>query len=204
MYFRCLAASVSLVALTACGGGSSGNAVGAASFRSLVTELGATEELLNNSAPTRADQIPTSGSAQYSGVISVFEAAGPSALDADRLTYASVGEMSVTTNFRSGKVTGTANNFYEFRNPNTQSSNQAQSAGRIGGSMTLDADIDRGLIVGGMAGRLTKTSGARTNYDMDVVGIFSGNRAQAMVGLGEGRGTTGSRSTSAGAVFSVR
>ncbi len=203
MYFKCLAASLSVFSLVACGGGSSGNAVGAASFRSLTSELGQAEDFLEETDLTRANQIPTSGTARYNGVISVFEAAGPSALDADRISYSTVGEMAVTANFRNGAVSGSASNFYEVRNPNAASAGQLQSAGQIAGTLTLDAAINSGLVEGEMEGRLIKTSGAATNYDLDVVGFFLGDQADAILAFGEGQGTSGNRSTSAGAIFVV-
>ncbi len=178
---RAAAALSSLTLIAACGGGR-GSDNPAAEYSGDSARAGRLIAETAGMSQTAADSMPTTGRAEYDGVVGLaFGSAPASPASADML-----GEVDLTANFATGRVTG------EFDDFNTASGQEVQgelkvSNGQIGGA-GFTADI---------AGNLTGTATAPGAVSGSVSGDFLGGNAAAI----EGTGTATSDAGALGVVF---
>jgi len=203
-----------LLALANCGG-SSTSTPAVASFSEVQRELNNNIAALNSSSVLAP---PTNQEVSYQGTIILFETGdtltqfsplGVPGLDLNfvvgpdlDLDFAAIGELDIVVGFPApggrGTITGSADNFYEVRNPNS-GVDTASSRGSIDGSINFGRN-------GVISGELDKVSGETASYELrsgDFGFVLAiGNNAEAIVGGAIGVSSASGRApVNAGATF---
>ena len=195
--FKSLGVCAAALLVAACGGGSTGGGTG--SFSDLQRQLADADRYIENNPATPVRNMPTSGGADYSGFVNVLEL---SAQNEGTLAFQAIGSLDLRANFTRGTVSGTGRDFYQYQDPNAQT---PRSAGPIAGSLAVSGTINQGLVEGDINGRLTRRNGVAAVYDLDLLGTFSGQGANGLVGFGFGTADRGNnRVNDAAVVFVAR
>jgi len=217
-FLRSALALGGFAALASCGGGSTSTPA-AASFADVQGEISDFVDELNALPATPDSNLPVNQDISYRGAIVVFETnnrleqfspLGVPGLDLDfasraptlDLDYAAIGELDIVIGYPApggrGTITGSADNFYELRNPNG-GVDAAGSRGSIDGSLNFGRN-------GVISGDLDKVSGETASYELRS-GDFGfilpfGNNADAIAGGAIGNSSASGRArVNAGAVF---
>ncbi|MFE3838511.1 transferrin-binding protein-like solute binding protein [Pseudogemmobacter sonorensis] len=163
-----------LCLLAACGGGGSDNP--AADYSS---DAAGADRLTAETASltqTAAASMPTTGRAEYDGVVGMAFGSTPTTLSSAEM----LGEVDLTANFATGQITG------EFDDFNTAAGQELNGTLRV----------SNGQIVGNafsadIAGNLTGTTSAPGAVSGSVSGDFLGTNASAIEGTGTASSTAG-------------
>lgn len=165
------------VTLAACGGG--GGSDGAESLRDYGSDSARAAQLVDSTArltQTAAAAMPTTGSAEYDGIVGMAFGGQPASLaKADLL-----GEVDLRANFATGRVTGELDDFHTADGRELEGELRLGN-GRIRGS-EFDADLD---------GRLTGGGNAPGAVSGRLDGRFLGAGADALSGTGTGTSDQG-------------
>ncbi len=180
-------ASVAL--LSACGGSGGGGGGGGANsdFDALVNRTEALSARFNDTRglETPVAEMPTAGSATYSGVAIYF---GVDAGGSDPEAFGALGEFVGVANFTSETFTGTADSFIEIANAEALLDDESDSVDPIGGnrvtgSFTVDTTFsrfedggeERFALVGDIDGSIVHADGSTQTYtELEVEGGFFG------------------------------
>lgn len=184
-----------LIFLTACGSSSSsGSSTGDGSgpdvgqdfvtLPQLIARAGAFEEefgTINVDSEllppqfTPAGAIPSEGSTTYTGV--ALMGRGPNQANPENELIVAMGSTTMTANFNSGAISGSADNFFLLDNPNLSANSLSNVTGeRVDGSMTynLARQGNNNEYAGQFVGSFTPAGEATININVPGRGAFLG------------------------------
>ncbi len=176
--------------MAACGGSSSGSSADATNsvtlpelqtrFASFEAAIGTAN--IEDAEPTVFANLPASGSVNYTGVaaVGVVEDDGMSETN---FSFLAVGSATVVADFDDQQITGTANNFFQVDDPNSEEFSGLTGT-RIDGSLTYQFDqVSAGLneYEGQITGSLTPTDQATVNVNMTGGAGFAGEDGDAFI-----------------------
>lgn len=178
-----------LIFLTACGsssssGGSTGDGQEVVTLPQLIARAGAFEgefETINVDSDllppqlTPAGEIPNEGSASYTGV--ALMGRGPNQANPQNELIVAMGSTTMTADFNSGAISGSADNFFLLDNPNAAANSLSNVTGeRVDGSMTynLARQGNNNEYLGQFVGSFTPAGEATININVPGGGAFVG------------------------------
>lgn len=212
-FFKTIPTIAVIGTLAACGGSSTSNPPPIdQSLNLLASEFDTLRDIdvtIDNFAST--DLLPTTGTASYDGVISLFEVSGDDAFNADgEQSFGALGTVALEADFDAGTLDGTATNFIEYDNFDEADDDltNLNATGVADGSLTITATLDdrrnEARFDGTIAGQITRVDGSVADYDLDILGSGFSELDDGSVqlrGFAEGDAPDGSTSDTAGAVF---
>lgn len=187
--------------LSACGGSnSSENVDGSVTLEQLKARVAVAqntlaltaedEEVFQNAIPLEFSQLPTTGSFNYTGIAAVISGVAFNDPADEQVTLAALGSSTMTVNFDTQVITGTADNFFELDNPQTALSGpistiQAVQGRRIDGSLTyqfVQGADGQNFYTGTVSGTLFQRNGERLDLAENMEVIFSGTNGRGFYG----------------------
>ena len=186
MIYRVFSAVAAVATLSACGGGSTGEAGGAASFGTLAARGDAIADAYANDLQTgnyaNLTQLPRSGELVYRGYGGyLIDPVGTEPIDS--LSEADLmSQVTMTLALRDDSISGFANNFY------LKDGNE-----RMTGRLSIDADLDRTAntqiqfgILGEMTGTLQSPSVGAVTVNTTIAADLYGSDSRVLAGFVDG------------------
>ncbi|WP_019955811.1 hypothetical protein [Yoonia vestfoldensis] len=189
------------IVLSACGGSSSSENVDASVTLDQLKDRAAVarntfeltpvdEDGFQNVIPVEPNQVPARGELNYTGIAAVISGEAFNDAADDVITLAALGSSTMTVNFDTQVITGSANNFFELDNPQTALSGpidtiQAVQGQRIDGSLTyrFDQRADgQNFYTGTVSGTLFQRNGEQLDLAENMEGFFSGTNGRGFFG----------------------